>query len=146
MFKRILVVCTGNICRSPVAAALLQRQYPDRMIATAGLGARVGEGVETHSRALAEVEKPELANALKAHKARQIDETMLREADLVLVMTERQRRAVGELLPSAFGKTMLFGRWLANPEISDPYGKSDEAFTHVHRQLVNAAEAWAGKL
>jgi len=40
----------------------------------------------------------------------------------------------------------LFGRWLTNPEISDPYGKSDEAFTHVHRQLVNAAEAWAGKL
>ncbi|WP_419308100.1 low molecular weight protein-tyrosine-phosphatase [Chromohalobacter israelensis] len=146
MFERILVVCTGNICRSPVAAALLQARMPGKSIATAGLGAREGEGVSPRARELAEAEGRDVANILSRHVARQLDKVMLREADLVLVMTEGQRRAVGEMLTAALGKTMLFGRWLDNPEIGDPYGKSVEAYTHVHAQLVKAAQAWEGKL
>ncbi|MEC9481695.1 MAG: low molecular weight protein-tyrosine-phosphatase [Halomonas sp.] len=145
MIDKILVVCTGNICRSPVAGALLRKHLPDRQIETAGLGALVGNGVHPEACQLARQESLDVDN----HAACQITSEMLQRADLVLVMSEAQRRMVGEISPVALGKTMLFGRWLEGgkgKEIPDPYRKSPEAFAHVHRLLVQAAEAWAARL
>ncbi|WP_251976378.1 low molecular weight protein-tyrosine-phosphatase [Salinicola avicenniae] len=142
MFDRILVLCTGNICRSPVAEALLRARFPERQIASAGLGALVGEGVEPTARALAEAHGLDLS----AHVARQVDDSMLQAADLVLVMSEGQRHAVAERHPAASGKTMLFARWIEPREVPDPYRKSESAFEHVHQLLVQAADAWIGKM
>ncbi|GAB2800044.1 hypothetical protein GCM10027040_29470 [Halomonas shantousis] len=75
---------------------------------------------------------------------------MIQQADVILVMSEGQRHAIGKILPSAIGKTLLFGRWLGQGgkgiEIPDPYRKSREAFEHVHDQLVKAADTWSSKL
>jgi len=144
MFERILVVCTGNICRSPVGEALLKQHLPGRQIASAGLGAMVGQGVEPTAKRLGETD----GLSLDTHQARQLTLDMLGQADLVLVMSDSQRRAVGDLLPAALGKTMLFGRWLGSKgaEIPDPYRKSEEVFRHVHKQLSLAAQAWSQKL
>ena len=73
---------------------------------------------------------------------------MIQRADLILVMSEGQRRVIAERFPIATGKTMLFGHWLGNEnkEISDPYRKSPEAFAHVHQRLTDAANAWHRKL
>ncbi|VDZ78083.1 protein-tyrosine phosphatase [Salmonella bongori] len=46
MFNKILVVCVGNICRSPTAECLLQRFHPSLTVASAGLGALVGKGAD----------------------------------------------------------------------------------------------------
>ncbi|MGJ7457501.1 low molecular weight protein-tyrosine-phosphatase [Halomonas sp. MA07-2] len=145
MFQRILIVCTGNICRSPVAAAMLKRRLPERDVTSAGLGALVGHGVAPQARALAEADGLEVAD----HEARQLTQEMLVGHDLVLVMSEGQRRAVSDIAPEALGKTLLLGRWLEEGKgasIPDPYRKSDEVFAHVHRLLKEATEAWAGKL
>jgi len=143
MFNRILVVCAGNICRSPVAEAMLRRALPRREIDSAGLGALVGHGVEPTARELAEADGLDVAN----HQARQLTAEMLVDADLILVMSPGQRRAVGELAPQALGKTMLLGKWLPDePEIPDPYRKSREAFEHVHRLLGRATTSWAARL
>lgn len=145
MFQRILVVCIGNICRSPVAAAMLAEALPEQTIESAGLGALVGQGVEPTARALGEAEELELAD----HRARQLTTEMINAAELILVMSEGQRRAVGELAPEALGKTMRLGRWLDQGrglDIPDPYRKSSEAFEHVHGLLKDATAAWAGKL
>lgn len=149
MFDRILVVCTGNICRSPVAAAMLRQRLPHKRIECAGLGALEGHGVDKTAGELAAEEKLNLAE----HKARQITGEMLQEADLVLVMTESQRRAIAEKHPAVMGKVMLYGQWLTNPEtrvqgieIPDPYRKSREAFAQVHKLLNQAAESWQKKL
>lgn len=145
MFQNILVVCIGNICRSPVGEALLRQQLPGKTLASAGLGALVGQGVDATARKLAEADGLDVAE----HQARQLTAEMLQDADLVLVMSEGQRRAVGELVPAALGKTMLFGKWLdagQGKEIPDPYKKSREAFEHVHGLLTDAAREWAAKL
>ncbi|WP_043532516.1 low molecular weight protein-tyrosine-phosphatase [Litchfieldella xinjiangensis] len=143
-FDAILVVCTGNICRSPVAAALLSKHFPQRDITSAGLGALVGRGVAPHSRELAEADGLDVS----AHRARQLEASMLGSADLVLVMSDGQRRAVGDNYPSALGKTMLFGHWLepAEREIPDPYGLDRNVFEHVHGRLLKAARAWSERI
>ncbi|KAA0017928.1 low molecular weight phosphotyrosine protein phosphatase [Salinicola corii] len=142
MFDRILVLCTGNICRSPVAEALFRQRFPDRQITSAGLGALVGEGAEPTAKELAAREGLDLS----AHVARQVDVGMLQSADLVLVMSDGQRRAVTELYPAASGKTMLLTRWIGENEVPDPYHKSRSAFEHVHCLLTQAVDAWVGKL
>lgn len=145
MFKHILVVCTGNICRSPVAEAMLRRHLPGRHIHSAGLGALVDHGVEPTARELAEADGLEVS----AHRARQLTREMLAEAELVLVMSDGQRRAVGELAPEALGKTMPLGKWLDNGrgrDIPDPYRKSRDVFEHVHTLLDQSSNAWANKL
>ncbi|TVU89172.1 low molecular weight protein-tyrosine-phosphatase [Vreelandella titanicae] len=145
MFKRILVVCTGNICRSPVAEALLKQQLPDRHISSAGLGALQGEPVASFARQLAEADGLDVTN----HRARQLTVTMIQEADLILVMSEGQRRAVGQQAPQALGKTLLLGRWLDSGKgrnIPDPYRKSMEVFEHIHMLLKDATLTWSKKL
>ncbi|MGR4067825.1 low molecular weight protein-tyrosine-phosphatase [Billgrantia sp. C5P2] len=145
MFQRILILCTGNICRSPVAAAMLEARLHGKQIESAGLNALEGQGVEPTARLLAEAEGLNVS----AHQARQVSLETLFKADLVLVMSDGQRLAVGQMAPSVLGKTMLFGRWLdggQGREIPDPYRKSDEAFRQVHQLLREAADSWVGKL
>lgn len=145
MFNHILVLCTGNICRSPVAGAMLAHRLPSKQIETAGLNALEGQGVEPTARALAEADGLDVSE----HQGRQLTREMLQRADLVLVMSDGQRLAVGQTDPAALGKTMLFGRWLdggQGREIPDPYRKSPEAFKQVHQLLTQAADSWTGKL
>lgn len=145
MFQHILVVCIGNICRSPVAEAMLRARLPSKQFSSAGLGARVGEGVDPKARQLAETAGLHVAD----HSSRQLTIAMLQDADLILVMSDGQRRAVAELSPAAMGKTMRLGNWLENGkgrDIPDPYQKSQEAFEHVHQLMAEATAAWASKL
>lgn len=145
-FSRLLVVCTGNICRSPVAAALLRARLPSLAIESAGLGALVGQGIEPTARELAEKQGLDVGS----HRARQVTQEMIQWADLVLVMSEKQRLAIAEIHPASMGKVFLLGQWSGEngtaKEIPDPYRKSREVFEYVHRQLVQAAEAWQSKL
>ncbi|MDI5921009.1 low molecular weight protein-tyrosine-phosphatase [Halomonas sp. LR5S13] len=145
MFHHILVVCTGNICRSPVAAAMLARALPEHEVASAGLGALVGQGVEPTARALAEAD----GLVVSEHRARQLTPEMISGADIVLVMSDGQRQAVGELVPEALGKSMLLGHWLGERQerqIPDPYRKSTAVFEEVHRLLREACSAWSTRL
>ena len=54
--------------------------------------------------------------------------------------------AVGRMAPEVRGKTMLFGHWLNQREIADPYRKSREAFEFVYLQLEQSAQKWAQAL
>ncbi|OJS99838.1 phosphotyrosine protein phosphatase [Marinobacter nauticus] len=143
MFNRILVLCTGNICRSPVAEAMLRAGLPSKTIESAGLGALVDHPVDPIAAELA------LQSGLDVsqHSARQATIAMFRDADIILVMSEGQRTRVAEQDPAASGKTMLIGHWLpGRPDIPDPYKKSREAFAHVHQLLDDAVNAWLPRL
>lgn len=148
-YRNILVICHGNICRSPVAGAMLQQALPDRQVRTAGLGALVGAGVDPSAAVLAEADGIDVS----AHKAQQINSELVQWADLILVMSHNQRTHVGQTAASALGKTMLLGHWLPNPdgvaggtEIPDPYKKSRDVFEHVHAMMAQAIALWAKKI
>lgn len=140
MFKSILVVCVGNICRSPTGEALLKGKLEGRGIhvSSAGLSALVDKPVDATA---AEV----MAAAgvyLPDHQARQLTADMLRGADLVLAMEQKHLQSIHSMAPEARGKTFLFGKWSDNREVPDPYRQQLPAFEHVFRILDESATAW----
>ena len=142
MFDKILVVCIGNICRSPTAEFLLRQLLPEKQIESAGLFAMKGQDMDRHARRRAENHGYDFP----AHMARQFDSQMAREFDLILVMETEHRNMIAERYPEALAKTMLLGKWQDNREIPDPYKKSDEVFEHVFKLIDTATKAWASKL
>nr|WP_290701580.1 low molecular weight phosphotyrosine protein phosphatase [Halomonas sp. UBA3074] len=146
MTKRILVVCTGNICRSPVAAAVLQQGLTDIQVMSAGLAAGSG-GAEKRLMALAKTDGYDLSQ----HQARQVDRQLLADADLILVMSAKQRQLIARSWPEMLGKTLLFGMWRTDKpiderDIPDPYQRSDEVCRLVYEALKSASFAWREKL
>ncbi|MCD2441027.1 hypothetical protein LQ757_01940 [Agromyces sp. SYSU K20354] len=106
----MLVVCQGNVNRSALGAALLERwvdwYLPSPLraqveVTSAGLGAPVGAPMGSRSRAIAEA----LGADGSGHRASQITEQMIRSADLVLVSSTRQRGSVLELVPGVVRST-----------------------------------------
>lgn len=142
MFDRILVVCVGNICRSPTAEFLLKAALPSKQISSAGLAAVVNHDMDTQARAVAErngVHCPK-------HTARQLTRELCHEADLILVMEQRHRDGVTQLCPEARGKVFLLGQGAAPADIADPYRKSDIIFETTYEQLHQACMAWVQRL
>ncbi len=142
MFNKILVVCVGNICRSPTGERLLKHYQPALTVESAGLGALVGKGADATATSVAEEHQLSLAG----HSARQITGRMCREYDLILVMEKRHIAALCEIAPEMRGKVMLFGHWDGEREIPDPYRKSREAFEAVYTLLDRSARQWAQAL
>lgn len=140
MFNNILIVCVGNICRSPLAEAMLKQHLTakGKQVSSAGLQAMVAQGADAHTTELATAAGIDLSN----HKARQLTREMLAEADLILTMEQRHLEDISKMAPQARGKTMLLGRWLNNREIPDPYRKSADAFQLSHALIQQATAAW----
>ena len=142
MFNKILVVCVGNICRSPTGEALLKHLVPECEVRSAGVQALVGKPADEQAKNIARLDGIEM----EGHLARQLDSAMCHEADLILVMETSHIRAVEKICPTVRGKVMLFGQWLSNKDIADPYRRSDEMFALVYQQIEAAANKWAEKL
>jgi protein-tyrosine phosphatase len=96
----ILSVCTGNICRSPVAELILAHAlapFADVQVESAGTGALVGSVVPEQAQRLAATRGIDAS----AHRARQIDVGMIRGADLIVAMSRDHRRLIVETLPAS---------------------------------------------
>ena len=142
MFNKILVVCVGNICRSPTGEALLKKLLPHKDIRSAGVQALVGHVADEQAKKVALIRGVEM----QEHVAAQLDIQMCQEADLILVMETSHINAVENICPTVRGKVMLFGQWLSNKEIADPYRQSDDMFELVYQQIEASANKWAAKL
>ncbi|HCF8318005.1 TPA: protein tyrosine phosphatase, partial [Klebsiella pneumoniae] len=64
----------------------------------------------------------------------------------ILAMDKSHVEYIGKIAPEARGKTMLFGHWLNQREIPDPYRKSEEAFNSVYDLIEQAGQKWARTL
>lgn len=140
-FDNILVVCVGNICRSPILEALLKDKYPHKHIESAGLGALVGNPVDPNSQ--------EVMNAyhidMSSHVARQINEKLASKADLIFTMSDGQTKWIEERWPHCRGKTFKIGHW-SDKEIADPYRHDIALFEVARKDIVESLEPWIDKL
>ena len=140
MFKKILIVCVGNVCRSPAAEALLTHRLQGKglSISSAGIGALVGNPMDKTAHEVLQ------DNGLQhtSHRARQVDSEMLHNADLILAMEQSHIAHIRQMAPEVHGKTFLMGKWLDDMEIPDPYRQSKPAFEHVHSLLAQSVESW----
>ncbi len=140
-FDSILVVCVGNICRSPTGERLLQQALPNKQVSSAGIAALVGQRADASACEVAEAHDL----SLEGHQARQLTRELCLQHDLILVMEQRHVDAVCKLAPMVRGKVMTYGHWLQR-DIPDPYRQSREAFEFTYDLLARATEAWAQRL
>ncbi|WP_338922373.1 low molecular weight protein-tyrosine-phosphatase [Pseudomonas silesiensis] len=144
MFNKILVVCIGNICRSPTVEALLKSRLAHRGIdvSSAGLGALVDKPMD---KIALEVLR-EHGGDHPDHKARQLTREHLQHADVILAMEQGHVDAIIKMAPEVRGKTFLLGKWQNNQEISDPYRQQKDAFDHVFQLMTQGVDSWSKKL
>ena len=131
MFNKVLVVCVGNICRSPVGEKLLQQLFPKLEINSAGIAALVGKPADKYSIEVARMQHIDISS----HIAKQLTREMIAKHDLILVMEKAHIKAVTEIDPTARGKTMLFAQWNEQQDIPDPYRQKKEAFEFVYELI-----------
>lgn len=145
MFQTILTVCTGNICRSPVAEYLLRHQLEAAgrkiEVQSAGIGALVAHPADEAALAYMDA----LSIPMGAHRARQINPTHTRWADLILVMQKHHLDYVLGLDPTARGKTFLLGHW-GSQEVPDPYQRGEASHLAAYRQVSQEIEAWVRRV
>ena len=103
---RILTVCTGNICRSPMAERLLQTGFDEMApgeftVASAGTGALVGSAIEPHVAGFIHVFGADSENFI----SRQLNTNILAGQDLVLALTRAHRSKIVELAPGLLRRT-----------------------------------------
>jgi protein-tyrosine phosphatase len=140
MFNRILILCVGNICRSPTAEYILRQHIKSQgiTVSSAGLGALQGEPANESAQKIA----LEHGVDMSPHIAKQINSKIIYENDVILVMQQGHLEDLYARYPEVRGKAFLLGKWIDNAEISDPYRKSDEAFIHVYNLIERACHAW----
>jgi protein-tyrosine phosphatase len=141
MFKRILIVCVGNICRSPTAEYLLRHRLGNAhgaQISSAGLSAMAGYAMDTTSLALL---REHGVNG-ETHRARQLDSALLRQSDLILAMEKNHVAAMTRMAPEASGKIFLLDRWLDGRDIPDPYRQQRPAYEHVYGLIEQGVNSW----
>lgn len=145
----VVFVCLGNICRSPYAEVRLRARLDE---------AGGAEGIRVRSIGFLPPGRPSPDRALEAarrrgldlseHRSRSISASELREADLVIVMTGKQRRELGWLhgRPDTLQLGDLDPVAGVGRNIQDPYGKPPELFDEVFARIDRAVEALAGLL
>lgn len=140
-FNNILVVCVGNICRSPMAEALLKQRYPQKSIDSAGVGALVGHPADPSALEIMNEQQLDISN----HVAKQIDENLAKKADLIFTMSDSQTKWIEERWPFCRGKTFKIGHW-QDKDIADPYKHDMNAFETAYQDIVTGLAQWADKV
>nr|WP_301295415.1 low molecular weight protein-tyrosine-phosphatase [Pseudomonas nitroreducens] len=139
-----MVICAGNICRSPTGEHLLRQNLADSgiRVSSAGLTAVVGHPLERT--ALDTLQRH--GQQPNEHQARQLTPQILQASDLVLVMERRHLQDVFRLSPVSRGKTFLLGKWQSDRDIPDPYRRGTAAFEHAYALIEEGATAWSQRL
>lgn len=136
-FENILVVCVGNICRSPMAEYFLRHEYPHLHIASAGISSLVGHPADQK----AQICMQAFGIDMQAHTAQQLNDDLIKQADLILVMNHHQLKHLEHTWPYAKGKIFRLGHW-NNKNISDPYQQEQRIFNDTCQLIQHCVADW----
>ncbi|WP_177229254.1 low molecular weight protein-tyrosine-phosphatase [Dyella sp. OK004] len=134
----VLLVCMGNLCRSPMAQALLGRAMPELRLASAGLSARSGMPADPYAIQL----MAERGLSLSAHRSQPLRAGLCARSGLVLCMSHEQKRMIELHNPRTSGKVFVLG----HSAIPDPYGRGLDAFVESMHQIESELHEWLPKL
>lgn len=144
-FRSILTVCTGNICRSPLAEARLRQRLAeagaDVHVASAGVGALVDEPADPHAVTVA----AELGMDLSTHRGQQLTLSLGEAYELILVMENGQKEWIVSRYPVLQGRVYRLGHW-QDLDIPDPYGRSLQRFRAAASQIDLAVDHWLERI
>ncbi|MGA3079775.1 MAG: ATP-grasp domain-containing protein [Terracidiphilus sp.] len=139
---KVLILCYGNICRSPLAAALAGKRLPSVAFSSAGFHPAIGRPCPDFVIAAAD----KLRVSLTEYRSSCIDAKMIDEAQLVLIMDILNYKLLKTHFPHALERTLFLGMLLPKPqlEIRDPYG-APATMPEIASKLDGAVERM-GKL
>lgn len=134
---KILFVCTGNTCRSPLAQALMQKLLAEKGINadcdSAGLECGFGSDISENSRKIIEEE-----GIFFTHQTQPVTQKLLDESDLVVCMTSAHKMV---LMPYVSREKLYSVKDLTGEEVCDPFGLDINVYRKCADQLKKAAEA-----
>lgn len=135
--QNILVVCIGNICRSPMAEYLLKQQYPNLHIESAGISGLTGQAAD--QKAILCMQR--LGIDMQPHVAKKLNSELIKKADLILVMSQNQQKHIEQTWPFAKGKTFRLGHWQSK-NVSDPYRHEQTVFDETSQLIQACVTDW----
>jgi len=132
----VMVICQGNICRSPFAERQLAARCPQLEVRSAGLKAREGDPVQPGALRIGS----EFGIDLVDHAAHRLDESDIEWADLIIAMQGWHEASIWRHWPAGRAKVRLLGDFLPNAPhaVDDPWGGTDELFRVIFEKISRA--------
>lgn len=135
--ENILVVCVGNICRSPMGEFFLKHNNPNLNISSAGLSALVNHPAD--DKAIFCMDQKHID--IRTHRARQINEDLISQSDLILTMSLNQQKHIEQHWPFAKGKVFRLGHWQGE-NVPDPYRHDQAFFNETCKNIEKFVSDW----